>query len=120
VVDEYGGIIGMVTDYDILKAIVGDIPETSESTDYLAVQREDGSWLFDGLIVIDELKEILDLKDMPPEAQSIYQTLSGLVMSQLGKIPKTGDVFEYEHYRFEVVDMDGRRVDRVLVSRIEE
>lgn len=120
VVDEYGGIIGMVTDYDILKAIVGDIPETSESTDYLAVQREDGSWLFDGLIVIDELKEILELKDMPPEAQSIYQTLSGLVMSQLGKIPKTGDVFEYEHYRFEVVDMDGRRVDRVLVTRIED
>ncbi len=119
VVDEFGGILGMVTDYDILEAIVGEIPEDGADTDYLAVQREDGSWLFDGLIVIDELKDILHLHDMPGEEHAAYQTLSGFVMSELGRIPKTGAKFAYEGYEFEVVDMDGRRVDRVLVTRIE-
>jgi len=116
VVDEFGGIIGMVTDYDILEAIVGEIPEDSEDTDNIAVQREDGSWLFDGLIVIDQLKEILDISEMPGEERANYQTLSGFVMSELGRIPKTGAKFDYANYTFEVVDMDGRRVDRVLVS----
>jgi len=116
VVDEFGGITGMVTDYDILEAIVGEIPEDSSDTDYLAVQREDGSWLFDGLIVIDQLKEILDISNIPGEEKGMFQTLSGFVMSQLGRIPKTGAKFIYENYTFEVVDMDGRRVDRVLVS----
>lgn len=118
VVDEFGGITGMVTDYDILETIVGEIPEDGEDTDSLAVQREDGSWLFDGLIVIDQLKDILDLRDMPGEERATYQTLSGFVMSQLGRIPKTGARFTYEDFEFEVVDMDGRRVDRVLVSAI--
>jgi len=116
VVDEFGGITGMVTDYDILEAIVGEIPEDSTDEDYLAVQREDGSWLFDGLIVIDQLKEILELSTMPGEDRAGFQTLSGFVMSQLGRIPKTGAKFTYENYEFEVVDMDGKRVDRVLVS----
>jgi putative hemolysin len=120
VVDEFGGITGMVTDYDILEAIVGEIPEDSADTDYIAVEREDGSWLFDGLIVIDELKEILDLSDMPDEEKAGYQTLSGFIMSHLGRIPKTGAKFRYDNYEFEVVDMDGRRVDRVLVSPLEE
>jgi len=120
VLDEFGGITGMVTDYDILEAIVGEIPEDSMDTDYLAIQRDDGSWLFDGLIVIDQLKEILDLSDMHGEDRTDFQTLSGFVMSQLGRIPKTGAKFIYDRYEFEVVDMDGRRVDRVLVSRIEE
>ncbi len=118
VIDEFGGITGMVTDYDILEAIVGEIPEDSMDTDYLAFQREDSSWLFDGLIVIDQLKEILDISDMPGEERASYQTLSGFVMSELGRIPKTGAKFTYENYTFEVVDMDGRRVDRVLVSRL--
>ncbi len=116
VLDEFGGITGMVTDYDILEAIVGEIPEDSMDTDYLVFQRDDGSWLFDGLIVIDQLKEILDISEMPGEERAAYQTLSGFVMSQLGRIPKTGAKFTYEGYIFEVVDMDGRRVDRVLVS----
>jgi putative hemolysin len=118
VIDEFGGITGMVTDYDILEAIVGEIPEDGMDTDYLVFQREDGSWLFDGLIVIDQLKEILNFSDMPGEERAAYQTLSGFVMSQLGRIPKTGAKFTYEGYSFEVVDMDGRRVDRVLVSRL--
>ena len=116
VIDEFGGITGMVTDYDILEAIVGEIPEDAMDTDYLVFQRDDGSWLFDGLIVIDQLKEILNFSDMPGEERAAYQTLSGFVMSQLGRIPKTGAKFTYEGYVFEVVDMDGRRVDRVLVS----
>ena len=120
VVDEFGGITGMVTDYDILEAIVGEIPEDREDTDNIAVQREDGSWLFDGLIVIDQLKEILNISEMPGEDRANYQTLSGFVMSQLGRIPKTGAKFSYENLDFEVVDMDGRRVDRVLVSPILE
>lgn len=119
VVDEFGGITGMVTDYDILEAIVGDIPEDHEDQDLLAVQREDGSWLFDGLIVIDQLKEILDIDEMPGEEKGVYQTLSGFVMSQLGRIPKTGAKFIYGNYSYEVVDMDGRRVDRVLVAQVD-
>jgi putative hemolysin len=118
VIDEFGGITGMVTDYDILEAIVGEIPEDSLDTDYLVFQREDGSWLFDGLIVIDQLKEILNFSEMPGEERSAFQTLSGFVMSQLGRIPKTGAKFKYEGFLFEVVDMDGRRVDRVLVSKL--
>jgi putative hemolysin len=116
VVDEYGGITGMVTDYDILEAIVGEIPEDHEDDDYLAFQREDGSWLFDGLIVIDQLKEILDISEMPGEDRGVYQTLSGFVMSQLGRIPKTGAKFSFNNFIFEMVDMDGKRVDRVLVT----
>ncbi|MBG0786348.1 MAG: HlyC/CorC family transporter [Anaerolineaceae bacterium] len=120
VVDEFGGITGMVTDYDILEAIVGEIPEDSADRDYMAVQREDGSWLFDGLIVVDELKELLNIHEMVDEDRAGYQTLSGFVMSQLGRIPKTGAKFTYDNYEFEVVDMDGRRVDRVLVTPITE
>jgi len=119
VIDEYGGLQGMVTLYDVLEAIVGDIPLNSEDTDQMAVQRADGSWLFDGLIVIDELKEILDIDAFPDEERAGFQTLSGFIMSQMGSIPKTGQFFEWEKYRFEVVDMDARRVDRVLVSRIQ-
>lgn len=120
VIDEYGGVQGMVTLYDILEAIVGDIPEDLEDRDQQAVQREDGSWLFDGLILIDELKEILDIDLLPGEERGAFQTLSGFVMSQLGNIPVTGQSFFWENFRFEVVDMDGRRVDRVMVSKVGE
>jgi len=117
VVDEFGGITGVVTDYDILKTIVGDIPENEKDTGNMAYKRADGSWLFDGLIVIDQLKDYLEIKKMPAEDKGIYQTLSGFVMSQLGQIPKVGSKFTYEDYEFEIVDMDGRRVDKVLVTR---
>jgi len=116
VIDEYGGVQGMVTLYDVLEAIVGDIPQNNEDKDQEAVQREDGSWLFDGMIAIDELKEILDIDQFPDEERAGFQTLSGLIMSQIGAIPKTGQFFKLGNHRFEVVDMDGHRVDRVLVS----
>jgi len=86
----------------------------------MVVQREDGSWLLDGLIVIDQLKELLKISIMPDEEKAGFQTLSGFVMSQLGKIPKTGAKFTCGNYEYEVVDMDGRRIDRVLVTRIGE
>jgi len=118
VLDEYGGVEGFVTLYDILESIVGDIPLDEFDTDQDAIQRSDGTWLFDGLIPIDELKEILHVDELPEENQAGFQTLSGFVMNQMGRIPKTGQLFEWDHWRFEVVDMDGRRVDRVLVTDI--
>jgi len=116
VLDEYGGVEGFVTLYDILESIVGDIPLDEFDTDQDAIQRSDGTWLFDGLIPIDELKEILHVDELPEENQAGFQTLSGFVMNQMGRIPKTGQLFEWDHWRFEVVDMDGHRVDRVLVT----
>jgi putative hemolysin len=115
ILDEYGGITGMVTQDDILESLVGDISVSGEPEQSGAYQREDGSWLFDGLMRVDELKEILDVEDLPDENRAGYQTLGGLVMSQLGEIPTTGEGFEWKGFRFEVVDMDGRRVDKVLV-----
>lgn len=118
VLDEYGGVQGFVTLYDVLEAIVGDIPLDEFDTDQDVVQRADGTWLVDGLIPIDELKEILHVEELPEENQAGFQTLSGFVMNQMGRIPKTGQTFEWDHWRFEVVDMDGHRVDRVLVTDI--
>ncbi len=116
VVDEYGGVLGLVTLTDVLEAIVGDVSALPGTTDAEAVQREDGSWLFDGLIQVDELKEYLDVKELPDEGDRNYETLSGLIMSQLGRVPAGGDYFTWDRFKFEVVDMDGRRVDKVLVS----
>lgn len=116
VIDEFGGVQGMVTLYDVLEAIVGEIPEDEEDKDQEAVQRTDGSWLFDGMIAIDELKELLEVDEFPGEERVGFQTLSGFVMDQLGKIPSVGQSFDWDRFTFEVVDMDGRRVDRVLVT----
>ncbi len=116
VLDEFGGVEGFVTLYDVLESIVGDIPLDEYDKDQDVVQRSDGTWLVDGLIPIDELKEIMDVDELPEEDKAGFQTLSGFVMNQLGRIPKTGSLFEWSHWRFEVVDMDGHRVDRVLVT----
>ena len=118
VLDEYGGVEGFVTLYDVLESIVGDIPQDEHDTEQDVVQRSDGSWLVDGLIPVDELKAILRVDELPEEDKAGFQTLSGFVMNQLGRIPKTGQTFEWENWRFEVVDMDGHRVDRVLVTDI--
>ncbi len=115
VLDEYGGLLGMVTLYDILKAIVGDISGPGDSSEPQAVRREDGTWLLDGLLSIDDLKEVLGVEDLPDEDRIGYQTLGGFIMSQLGSIPNAGQYFHWNNFRFEVMDMDGRRVDKVLV-----
>jgi putative hemolysin len=113
VIDEYGGFEGLLTSEDILEAIVGDILAPGELVEAEAVQREDGSWLLDGMLPIDEVKDLLGI-DSLPHGRSQYQTLGGLVMLCLGRIPSAGDHFHYRGWRFEVVDMDRLRVDKVL------
>ncbi|MBV6394148.1 MAG: hypothetical protein KPEEDBHJ_03397 [Anaerolineales bacterium] len=110
VVDEFGGLQGLLTIADILEEIVGEM----EGDEPQATQRQDGSWLLDGMLEVDEFKEIFNLKDLPHEDE--YETLSGFVMTSLGRLPQTADHFEWGALRFEVMDMDGRRVDKVLVT----
>lgn len=117
VVDEYGVIDGMVTLTDVLEAIIGDIPALDADGEPEAIQREDGSWLLDGMMPVDELQMLLDLDDLPDDS-SEYDTLGGLFMAQMRRIPTAGDKFEWNDLRFEVVDMDGHRVDKVLVMPI--
>ncbi len=113
VVDEYGEVQGVITVRDVLEAITGEFT-TPASEDSWAVQREDGSWLFDGLIPVPELKDRLDLKELPEEDRGRYNTLAGMIMLLLGRLPATTDSVEWEGWRFEVVDLDGKRVDKVL------
>jgi putative hemolysin len=120
VIDEYGGVQGLVTPSDILEAIVGDLPEPGEQVDPLAVQREDGSWLLDGMLPIDDFKELFHINRLPDEDQGVYQTLAGFVIMQLGRIPAVSDHFEWGGLRLEVVDMDGNRVDRILAQPIHD
>jgi putative hemolysin len=119
VVDEYGEVQGMITVRDVLEAITGEFT-TPTDDDAWAVQREDGSWLFDGLIPVPELKDRLALKELPEEDRGRYNTLAGMIMLLLGRLPHTTDSVEWDHWRFEVVDLDGKRVDKVLASRIAE
>ncbi|HEY9067065.1 MAG TPA: hemolysin family protein [Burkholderiaceae bacterium] len=117
VVDEYGEVQGMITVRDVLEAITGEFT-TPTADDSWAVQRADGSWLFDGLIPVPELKDRLDLKELPEEDRGRYNTLAGMVMLLLGRLPRTADAVEWEGWRFEVVDLDGKRVDKVLAGRL--
>ena len=113
VVDEYGEVLGMVTMTDLLEAITGEFkPHSAE--DAWALRRDDGSWLLDGLIPIPELKDRLGLKAVPEEDTGKYHTLSGMFMLLLGRLPHTGDKVTWEGWRLEIVDMDGRRIDKVL------
>jgi len=119
VVDEYGDIQGLVTPQDIFKSIVGDLASDRPLDESLAVQREDGSWLLDGSIPIDEFKEIFHIGHIPDEEEGQFNTLGGFVMTHLGRVPSVADHFQWAGLRFEVMDMDGRRVDKVLVTSIE-
>lgn len=117
VVDEYGEVQGMITVRDVLEAITGEFaPEAA--ADSWAVQREDGSWLFDGLIPTPEMKDRLALKELPEEDRGRYNTLAGMIMLLLGRLPETADSVEWEGWRFEVVDLDGKRVDKVLAQAL--
>lgn len=113
VVDEYGEIIGLVTMRDVIEAITGEFKPASAEEAW-AVRREDGSWLLDGLIPVPELKDRLGLATVPEEDRHRYHSLSGMFMLLLGHVPKTGDCVHWEDWRFEVVDMDGKRIDKVL------
>ena len=118
VIDEYGGLLGMVTLYDLLEAIVGDIRQEGEPILEQIVKREDGTWLVDGLLPVDDFKKAFDLDEMPDEERLGYQTMGGFVMSQLGVVPTPGQYFEWAQYRFEVVDMDGKRIDKILIAAL--
>ncbi|MHB1185383.1 MAG: hemolysin family protein [Desulfobulbia bacterium] len=118
VIDEYGEIEGVVTLQDLIEAVTGEFtPHNAE--DAWAVQREDGSWLLDGAIPIPEMKDRLKLKAVPEEDKGRYHTLSGLVMLLLGRVPNTGDYTEWEGWRLEVVDMDEKRIDKVLATPVD-
>ena len=119
VMDEFGGVEGMVTLYDVLEAIAGDIPLDEDDTENDIERQSDGSLLMDGLVPVDVLKERLEVDELPEEVKAGYQTLSGFVMNQMGRIPKVGQSFEWDNYHFTVVAMDGFRVERVEISRIE-
>lgn len=116
VINEFGGFEGLLTLTDVLQAIVGDIPAPGELFEPEAVRRADGSWLLDGALPADEVKELLALDSLPRGYKSYYQTLGGLVMLCLGRVPQAGDSFDWVGWRFEVVDMDGHRVDKVLAT----
>ncbi|MFN3415178.1 MAG: hemolysin family protein [Caldimonas sp.] len=119
VVDEYGEIQGVITLQDVLEAITGEF-QTAEPDGAWAVMREDGSWLIDGLIPVPELKDRLGLKEVPEEDRGRYNTLAGMVMLLLGRLPQATDAVEWGGWRFEVVDMDGKRIDKVLATRLPE
>lgn len=116
VVDEYGSVKGLVTLNDILEAIVGELPSLDESDEPYAVRREDGSWLLDGMLPMDEFKELLGVGRLAEEETVRYRTLSGYVLTQMGRIPSAGDWFDSDGLRFEIMDMDGNRIDKILVS----
>lgn len=108
VVDEFGSVQGLLTIYDILEEIVGDIDSEPQAT-----QRQDGSWLLDGMLPVDDFKEIFNLRHLPDEDE--YETLGGFVMLHMGRVPQAADHFDWSGLVFEVMDMDGKRVDKVLV-----
>jgi putative hemolysin len=119
IVNEYGDTEGLVTLSDVLTAIVGDLPTVESQHDPDVVQREDGSWLVDGGLSIKRLKTVIGTNDyFPGEANNSYNTVSGFILFQLEKIPRAADNFEYGAWRFEVVDIDGIRIDKVLVTPV--
>lgn len=115
VIDEYGEIQGIITLQDLIEAIAGEF-KPDDHDDAWAIARADGSWLLDGIIPVPELKDCLKLKELPEEDKGRYNTLSGMLMLLMGRIPSAGEVVEWDSWRFEVVDMDGKRIDKVIAS----
>jgi putative hemolysin len=119
VVDEYGAVQGLISQHDLLEAIAGEMGEESID-DAWTTQRADGSWLVDGMIPAHELKDRLDIRDLPEEERGRYNTLAGMIMLLLGRLPAITDTVDWEQWRFEVVDLDGKRIDKVLATKIIE
>ncbi len=120
VIDEFGNVQGLLSLNDILEAIVGDIPTINELDEEEIIKRNDGSWLVDGLLSIDEFKDYFHIKKLPDERSGVFHTIGGFVMHHLGRIPVASDTFERDEFIFEVVDMDGNRVDKVLIRKKEK
>ena len=117
VVDEYGVVQGQVTSGDLLQAITGELQPVTQIEAW-ATQRADGSWLLDGLMPVDELRSRLDLDELPQEDRGLYNTLAGLLMTICGHLPRVGEVVVWQDWQFEVVDLDARRIDKVLATRL--
>jgi len=118
VIDEYGGIEGMVTLIDLVEEIIGELTSLSAGQSPSVVQREDGSWLVDASLSMEEVREAVGLPERRHEERDDYHTLGGFILNRFGRLPVTADHFEADGFRFEVVDMDGKRVDKVLVARL--
>lgn len=118
VIDEFGGLQGLVTITDLIASVVGELPFQEETSDQPVVRREDGSLLIDGMYPVDEFMDLLDLTALPDYDRGLFQSLGGFVMNYLGRIPSPGDSFDWQGLRFEVMDMDGLRIDKILVARL--
>jgi len=116
VIDEYGGVQGLVTLDDVSEAILGEVPALDASSDLRVVRREDGSWLLGGRLPIEEFKELFSIRSLPGEGR-YYRTLAGFLMMQMRRIPNEGEHFEWGLLRFEVVDMDEHRIDKIIARR---
>ena len=117
VLDEFGGMHGVLTLHDLIEEIAGDFAATGADRHAGIVKRADGSWLVDGGLPAHDLREALDIEHLPGEGAGAYETVAGFLMTQLGRIPATTDSIDWAGFRFEIVDMDGNRVDKILVSR---
>lgn len=120
VTDEYGSVSGLVTINDLVEAIVGEMPIAGDGDEPEIVERQDGSYLVDGKLPTHEFKEHFEIQTLPEEEDGYYQTVGGFVMTMLGRIPRAGDQFDWDRWRIEVMDMDGRRVDKILLTRAKE
>jgi putative hemolysin len=121
VVDESGAVDGIVTLEDVLEELVGEIAdEYDEATSHPIVRRDDGSLLIDGAILIDDVKAALEVDILPGEEREPFDTLAGFLLSQLGHIPQLGEKVSWGGWCFEIVDMDGLRIDKVLVTQVQD
>jgi putative hemolysin len=119
VIDEYGGLLGIITLHDLIEAIVGDLPDEEDDEDEKIVERENGTFLIDGRTPLFEFNKYFN-KEIIEFNHSQYTTIAGFMMDQLKAMPKAGDNFIYDNYKFEIMDIDGRRIDKVLLEIIEK
>jgi putative hemolysin len=116
IIDEYGGFAGILTVRDLIEEIVGELSATAAEDEPILAQ-EDGSYLVDGSVNIDDIAEILPIAGLPEDPQE-YHTLAGFILELAGEIPRTGAAFDWNGYRFKVVDMDGNRIDKLLIEKV--
>lgn len=119
VTDEYGGVQGLITLHDVLESIIGDVASSTFLPETQIVQRKDGTWLVDGMLPVDELKEQFNIEFHPNEEKGMFRTLGGFCMRKIGSIPKVGDTFIWQKIKFKIVKMDGRRVEKVVIQHLE-
>lgn len=116
VIDEYGVLVGLITLNDLVESLLGDVAISGGPPDPQVVKRADGSYLLDGMLPTSELRTLMGVESLPKEGQADFDTLGGFVMTYMGRVPATGDRFEFDRFTFEIMDMDRTRVDRVLLS----